>query len=111
MKVKPDLLVEIEGQEHHKRKRGEEPELVSKDVHLWVYHLEPPLPLSGYRPKNKLYYGIVKSADDTDTFLKHLMEVHRIVQVVRAGGLCACGRLKLTKARLCADCAIREFLQ
>ena len=109
--TEPDLRVEIEGHKHYKRKRGGETELVEELVTLYVHHLQDPIGPGNYRPRRVLFRGAVTSADDTEGFLKHLTKCRRIVRVVRAGGLCACGRLKLTNARLCAECAIREFLQ
>ena len=111
LEVEPDLRIEVEGHKHYKRKRGGGTELVEELVTLYVYHLEPPL-ANAYRPRCVLYRGQVKKADDTEGFLKHLTECRRILGVVRAGGLCACGRrLKVDNSRLCADCAVREFLQ
>ena len=81
---------------------------------LYLLKLKPPLSQTphSYRPRRVLYYGRVNKKDDVEGFLKHLTECRRIVGAVRAGGMCACGeRLKLKNARLCADCAVREFLQ
>ena len=111
VRPEPDLLIEIEGHRHFKRKRDGSTELTEEYVGLYLFKLKPPVS-HGYRPRRVLYYGHVKKQDDVDGFLKHLTECRRIVSAVRAGGMCACGeRLKLKNARLCADCAVREFLQ
>ena len=107
-----NLLLEIEHHARYKRKRGGGTELINEFVSFYVFLLQDPVGSHGYRPRRVLYHGHVDSRDDTDAFLKNLMEMRRILRVVRAGGLCSCGeRLKVEKASLCAPCACKAFFK
>ena len=106
-----NLVLEIEHHTHYKRKRGGDLELVEDFVTFYFFVLLPPHP-NGFRPRRVLYRGQVNSRGDTEVFLKHLMEMRRVLRAIRAGGLCSCGeRLKVEKASLCAPCACKAFFK
>ena len=107
-----NVNMEIEHHTHYKRKRNGETELVEDYVSFYFMILLDPVP-GGYRPRRFLYRGQVSSRGDTEAFLNHLMEMRRILRLVRAGGLCSsCGeRLKVERASLCAPCACKAFWQ
>ena len=105
-----NLVMEIEHHTHYKRKRGGETELVEDFVSFYFFLLLAPHP-NNYRPRRVLYRGQVNCQCDTEAFLHNLMEMRRILRLVRAGGLCSsCGeRLKVERASLCAPCACKAF--
>ena len=104
-----DLLIQISCSKGYTRKRDGTEELLYHEVSVCLSKLlEPP----HYVPRTPLYCGTVRRKDDLQGFMEKMMECRRVLQMVRAGGLCSCNRrLKMEGARLCAQCACEEFLQ
>ena len=102
--------VEIMGTASYKRKRGGGTELEWRKIcfHVTIFPGAPNP--NGYRNRWSRYNGSIDSEEDTDGFLKHMLECRRILQLVRNGGLCDCGKaLKLHGSSKCTRCAMAAF--
>ena len=105
----PGVEIEINGVASYKRKRGGGTELEWRKICFNVTVFGGANP-SGYRNRWIVYHGSINSEEDTDGFLNHMLECRRVLQLVRNGGLCDCGKaLKLVGANKCARCAIIAF--
>ena len=105
----PGIEIEIIGTASYKRKRGGGTELEWRKICFHVTVFAAPNP-NGYRNRWSLYNGSIDSEEDTDGFLKHMLECRRILQLVRNGGLCDCGKaLKLHGSSKCIRCAMAAF--